>query len=562
MSIIAPQTDVYLLKVPLEIDEKNQLDFANAAAQSTYFLSLPKILLENFTYQRKDGVIRVPLLIDDIMEYNYVMYRNEGHGSKWYFAYISGMEYMNDNVTAVSIKTDPWQTYQFDLTYKKTFVEREHVNDDSEGLHTVPEGLELGDYEIVDLRDSPMWEGDPRDPEDWVTCFCVTKLPSTASPVQANGRVIGDNGYIGGVFNSLMFFAVADYDKAVSIINIYNNDNNLTADAIKNIYMIPSCCMWKSLADDETQVNNIKLYPIKNYVHLTDYENDGVTPKPFELQQPTVLAENYVPVNKKLLTYPYSYFYVTNKAGQTIEYRYEDFPFKNIGGNNLRTIGYEKTLIPCTSLSAKLYFTNYKSYQEQAGYGTKLYTYGIDYPKLPVCAWTTDYYTNWLTQNGANVATNLITGVVGTALGVATGGVGLVAGGLSAVGSITSTISELRKAQTTPPQAHGDINTGDFQFAMQRSSISFYEMSIRPEYAKIIDNYFSMFGYKVNEVKLPNIKGRRYWNFVKTIGCYIDADIPQSDLQEIKNMFDTGFTIWHDPTKFLDYSQSNTIVTP
>ena len=26
-------------------------------------------------------------------------------------------------------------------------------------------------------------------------------------------------------------------------------------------------------------------------------------------------------------------------------------------------------------------------------------------------------------------------------------------------------------------------------------------------------------------------------------------------------MFDRGITFWHDPTKFLDYTQNNTIVT-
>ena len=32
------------------------------------------------------------------------------------------------------------------------------------------------------------------------------------------------------------------------------------------------------------------------------------------------------------------------------------------------------------------------------------------------------------------------------------------------------------------------------------------------------------------------------------------------DLQEIKRMFDNGITLWHDTSKFLDYSQNNTIV--
>ena len=53
MAVIAPQTDVYLLKVPLEIDNANQLTFANATAQFNYFNSLPKIAVDDYSYQRK-----------------------------------------------------------------------------------------------------------------------------------------------------------------------------------------------------------------------------------------------------------------------------------------------------------------------------------------------------------------------------------------------------------------------------------------------------------------------------------------------------------------------------
>ena len=85
-------------------------------------------------------------------------------------------------------------------------------------------------------------------------------------------------------------------------------------------------------------------------------------------------------------------------------------------------------------------------------------------------------------------------------------------------------------------------------------------MSIKAEYARIIDEYFSAYGYKTNRVKVPNVTGRTNWNFVKTIGCYIAGDIPQEDMAKIKEMFDAGVTFWHNPATFMDYSQSNSIV--
>lgn len=548
MAVITPSTDLKLLKVPLEMDEVNQLTFENKEAQYNYFNSLPKLEVDDFTYQRKDGVVRFGVNFDDVLTYNYCMYRNDEFSDKWFYAYITDVIWKSPNSTDMAIKTDVWQTWQFDLQFKPVFVEREHVNDDTVGSNTVPEGLELGEYEIVDLRNSPMWESSTPS-TDWYICFCVSDFPSSALNLDTNGRIKGDDSSIGGVYNSLNFFAVNTFNAATAIINAYDADSSVTSDAITNIYMIPSCCVKPIDSADFSTIQGHYLRPIYNY-----YTSDV-----YQIQQPQVLAENYSPVNKKLLTFPFSYFYVSNKAGEDVVYHYEDFPFDTISGNTARTISYQKSIVPSTSLSAKLYFTSYKGYTESSGYGTKMYNYGINYAKVPVCAWTTDYYTNWLTQNGVNVGLSIASAAAGLALAPVTGGLSL-AGTVSAGLSVANTLGEVHKASTIPDQAHGDINTGDFNYAFTRNSISFYEMSIRPEIARIIDSYFSQFGYRVNRLKIPNITGRRNWNYVKTISCYIDGDIPQADMQEIKQMFDSGVTFWHNPATFADYSQNNDII--
>lgn len=126
--VIAPNSNITLLKVPLELSNKNQLTFSSKQAQFNYFNSLTKIELENATYQRKEGVIRFPELIDNLYEYNYVMYQNESYSEKWFYAFITNMRYLNDNVTEISITTDVFQTWQFDLEFKQSFVEREMID--------------------------------------------------------------------------------------------------------------------------------------------------------------------------------------------------------------------------------------------------------------------------------------------------------------------------------------------------------------------------------------------------------------------------------------------------
>ena len=58
--VIVPDSKVILIKNPLKLDSNNEMMFANATAQETYFKSLPKIEFDDLTYIRKDGVLRIP----------------------------------------------------------------------------------------------------------------------------------------------------------------------------------------------------------------------------------------------------------------------------------------------------------------------------------------------------------------------------------------------------------------------------------------------------------------------------------------------------------------------
>ena len=117
------------------------------------------------------------------------------------------------------------------------------------------------------------------------------------------------------------------------------------------------------------------------------------------------------------------------------------------------------------------------------------------------------------------------------------------------------------KRDTMTPQAEGNINSGDVTYSIEETTFTCYQMSIKQEFAQIIDKYFDMFGYKVNSVKVPNITGRTNWNFVKTIECNFEGDIPQMHLQKIKEIFNNGITLWHNPSTMYNYSASNTIVS-
>lgn len=561
MAVITPQTDVYLLKVPLEINDINQLTFSNATAQYNYFNGLPKLSVDNFTYQRKDGTIRYGANFDTLLNYNYVMYRNDAYSNKWFYAFITGMEYLNDNCTAISIKTDVWQTWQFDLTYKPVLIDREHTNNDTIGANILPEGLELG--EMVCNGDVTNFGVNIAGVGDWVIVVDVSMIENPGD--NQTLKYTGDpptqyvNGIPSGLYHLILGVNQSIIISARDVIDLY--DQAGLSDAIQNVYILP-----RDLIGDVTPIGLQTMgnapQPYKSTsVSMPNHSTGVVSLGTFTKARPNNI-HGYVPKNNKLLTYPYNYLNVSNNAGTTIPYHYEDF-------SNGVSFAVEGALAPSGSIKAVPQNYKYITSNENA------YDYSINSAKYPICAWTTDAYTNWLTQNAVNMGTqwvesanqggaNMLKTMIGTTVATGNPFIGMGAGLLSFGGNLLGTALDQHKAKSNAnmvaDQARGNVNAGDIVWSKLRSQFTFIPMSIKPQIAYCIDEFFSQFGYKCNRVKVPNITGRRNWNYVKTVGCYIEGDIPQDDLAEIKSMFDKGITLWHNPATFADYSQPNDII--
>lgn len=580
MAVITPNTDVYLLKVPLEINDINQLDFDNPTAQFNYFNSLPKYEVEDFTYQRKDGTIRFPAQYDEILTYNYVMYRNNEYSDKWFYAYITNMEYVNDNMTLITIKSDVWQCWQFSLNYKPCLIDREHVNDDTVGKHTLPEGLELGEF-VVNGSTSNFGGGGTGINEKFYTVIEVSQVENRGSDSTLSyAWVSGTHDLtpklnntergtipliIGGTFAGHSSGVIR---QASEIVNLY--DKAGLSESIINIYMLPEALVGAFNEIDITVTPNNGMPTTLDGIGVPAESSGVYDLGTFTFNRPTTL-NGFIPKNGKLFTYPFCYFNISNNAGTSIPYRYEDFSNNTITFKNEGTFGI--------SGNVKTIPLNYKNIDSN---GNAL-DYSINGAKFPVCSWKSDSYTNWMTQNSVNMEMQWKSSLIGGALNIGSGVFqgraegresdigatkGGVIGGISATANVAGNLintainQHLAKTQANlvSDQVKGNLGAGDFLWAKYRSPFTYLPMCIKPEYSACIDQFFTQFGYKCNLVKLPNITGRRNWNYVKTIGCYIEADIPQEDLAEIKSMFDRGITIWHNPLTFADYSQNNDII--
>lgn len=129
-------------------------------------------------------------------------------------------------------------------------------------------------------------------------------------------------------------------------------------------------------------------------------------------------------------------------------------------------------------------------------------------------------------------------------------------------GAIGNTIGSFFKASMLPHVSHGQ-NTADINFLAERNTFTFRGMRVKNEEMQIIDDYFTRFGYKINRVKLPNITGRTYWNYLE-IGTGEEVGngtVPANFMSIINSACQKGVTIWHNHANIGNFSLNNTIVT-
>lgn len=152
--VINPNNTVRLIKgVPFSIDYKDIIQFDSLQAQTNYFNSLPSITFDNVTYVRSNGTIKVKANKESLLDYNYMSFTNTQYGTKTFYAFITGVSYVNPKTSLISFVVDEWQSWCFALTFMPSFIERKHCqrwnSDGTPVINTVPEGLDYGDEYIV-----------------------------------------------------------------------------------------------------------------------------------------------------------------------------------------------------------------------------------------------------------------------------------------------------------------------------------------------------------------------------------------------------------------------------
>lgn len=559
MAYIAPNSTIRLVKTRLDPNYENTIYFPDEATQRSYFFGLRPIgVFAANTYQRKNrNTLRLQATYGDVYDYNYMSFVNNNFEGKYFYAFITKIEYVNNVTVEIEYKLDVMQTWMFNYTLGECFVEREHAARDYIGDNLLPEPISITDWTYTEKIQCPAF--DPTPPAgatnflDYLPKVLVFSSEGAASllpqahaanwddePFVFTGSKVYNAGYINGFLppatgvspnpNIAAFLEqVVKNNKAGSVICL------VMCPGLFAPYLVFDSTAGKYL-NKTSHINNPYSWNIPKNLSWT-YKKNGV---------------NVTPRNMKLYTFQFNKLIITDHNEASAEFAYEYF----VGSQTDCQFNVFACITPNPEFSCVP--INYKGMPVASMY--QLVSHGY-----PQCSWKTDAYDAWLAQNKFRILTGTTTGMTGaatgTAISAATGNaVGAVGSAISPLGKAMSNLGEALTQQTMPDQMHGSIGQS-VNMQSESEGFCYYTARAIDQVCAMADDFFDMYGYKTCLNKIPNTHVRENWTYTKTSGCIVmpksNSSVPADDAKEIAAIYDKGIRFWVNGNSIGDYSLSN-----
>ena len=558
MAYIAPNSTVWLYKgVPLDPNYENTYWFSDKATQKAQFDN--SYLAYTFTaqsYCRATGnAIRIQRNPDDLINCNYMAFRNTSFGNKIFYAFIDEVAYINNSTAEVRFTIDVLQTYFRDVIFMPSYIEREHSATDEIGDNIMPEpSITTGTILYQDEQVVPSTINFANDTVSAITivvCDRDFKLCAEGSLLkQIYYRVWDIKGVTTVGVPYAFVMAGGRGKKANEKLEAYIQNGG----KILSVYCIPpqSITMFRF---DTTG---------SDYDFLGEYQ--GGNPNlivPF-MDKPTKDKQlnGYIPKNKKLYTYPFCFLRAVTGSGDSKDFQFEFFSgdraeFQVIA--SAMTDEQTETLAPIrysgvnnTTKSSAMFGLKYSEYpsptlstneysqlrgQERLGYvinGLRNYlSYSLSgNTTQPVSSKSSQQMTPAQQIYGSDM------GKVSTALGI----------GGRATGALLSQVASKEDMKNNTVTINGKGGSAWTSILYEVPHFILYTCTMNRAALATYDSYFTRFGYTINRVKFPYFiegKGRKTFNYIKTNGASIAAkDAPADAVEKMKQIFDSGTTVW------------------
>lgn len=550
MAYYNPSGVIELFKgINLDNRYMHTLYFETEANQKTFFDSFVNQTLK-FTEQSytrvNAGHIRIRVNAETVQNVTYMRFNNRNN--KWYYCFVNAINYVNENTTDIFYEIDVMQTWFFQTGHKVNpcYVKREHVpiSEDKLKKHLEPEPISTDVYRFDDIT------------------------PSSAGSFGGYNVVVNTTNEVTNVENMYKDGIVCGTEYWSEQISGHLGDIAR--------HMRESLGSWDK-NEQSADITDFYMFPTK-YVNQNT-ESYGV--KMFGGNQETPSIVNYNPDNKKLHSYPYSFLFATTKGGESAQYRWEYFDQDATAGGELEFhVDANSTGGGCVVCYPKDYNGITDNIDAKIACN--------DFPK---CSWSFDAYQAFVANGGtsklqaaqklqdikatvvqysydaADVATTVAAGARTATMAELTA----ATGGLTApmaveaaakttaqiantTGNIASRYVENKEAQNKIDFAFKDARYApDISVGQQIPNITvgtgilgfyFFNCHVDPMEMVRLDNFLTLYGYSVNTVKVPQLTGRAFWNFVQTEACQVKGDMPASSKEAIGRILDGGIFFW------------------
>ena len=509
------------------------------------------------------------------MNYNYGVVIED---NKRYYFFINNITWSSNLITATfNCSVDWWQTYCYNVELKKSFVEREHVSDDTFGKHIIDEGLPIDEYIV---QSSEVIDGDN---DGMYFCISCSDSDNVVSASHNSQTSIGGTCRPSKYEQSSMILFSDDLTTINYYLNHMVSENKI--DGIQGLYSVPKKAIPKKIQkqgyDWDTGEDDIKYIGVNN---------DLAEMLEWTLNKPTTI-DGYTPRNNKCFTYPYCFCNITNNNGNSLYGQFElsndkskilfDYYFPVIEGNvsfgylksyDGVTKNFDKSIQGQTNIELPFVTNTFSAYMSanQNSIANQYKTIDrnetMGYVKAGVGGVMGAINTQ--VQGATSAVTSLLSGNIGGVISSAVNtplqqinnlvntGMDIAQNKLNAYNNREKIDASLKDQQSRANLSHG-VYTGVGNIICGQIGFKGQLITVTKENIEMIDNYFDMFGYKVNIIKVPQFNSRPSWNYIKTSGVNIVGNIPQIALDTIKAMFDNGTTIWHNINTMYDYSKNN-----
>ena len=564
-----PSTEIRLIKgIDVDNSYRNTVYFETIQQQTSYFYNKSEKVFTNFNVIKASPsasnfnfatkkAVRVNCNPSELYNFTYLMYKNTNFYNKWFYAFITSIEWISPNVAEINFEIDLIQTWYFDIEQKDSLIEREHVEDDTRyARRSLEDNITIDVYKSDYPENLTNITGENTYGLILVNSGIIQTEPSVPNDVYT--------GTIFGTSTGLKAYIVdkSDLIQAVNELNLQEKINGgiVSCSLISTDYMIK----------DETS----------NAVVTPGYtiESNDLKIRRIELKQNrNEYLLNYKPRNNILFQYPFTYKQILHPNGK---------------------LNIQNELIDDYTTVCLQYFANKEngvtafidSYDYQ-----DIYTDGRFYYKpfsdldISICQGLTDI---------GNMALNTISTVLSKGFSIPMVGKQSIHTETRSGGTNPLSFGEVDdKPYFTDEQVeeekmwqHGHKynysltmpkinlptvpsltssfsgNQSDTSFLIYNfnggtqylaSNLIYRDIVASEHYLEYYDRYFDRYGYRTLRTGKINFKARERWTYVKCsdVNMIINSDVITAKI--IKNIFLNGITFWVNGDEIGDYDKSN-----